>query len=222
MQPFNREGFAQRHEFVSMSFNLALYNGVIYAVTFDGDLLWYRHTGLQDGSRSWAARGKAQKIGNGWGNFKHLFSGGNGVIYAVTSDNKLLWYKHTGWQDGSASWATREPQQIGNGWNFKHLFSGGNGVIYAVNSDNQLLWYKHTGLQDGSRSWAARGKAQQIGNGWNYKQLFSGGDGVIYAVNSDNQLLWYKHTGWQDGSRSWDMSGEAQQIGNGWNYKQLF
>lgn len=146
--------------------------GVIYAVNDANQLLWYKHTGFQDGSRTWAVGGEAQKIGNGWGNFKHLFSGGNGVIYAVTSNNRLLWYKHTGWQDGSASWATREAQQIGNGWNFRQLFSGGDGVIYAVNSDNQLLWYKHTGWQDGSRSWAASGAAQQIGNGWNFRQLF--------------------------------------------------
>ncbi len=105
--------------------------------------------------------GKGFRAGReGW-NFKHVFSGGNGVINAVTQDNRLLWYRHTGAATGQSTWAPHLPVaagrldgQIGEGWDFKHVFSGGNGVIYAVTNDNRLLWYRHTGFADGRDAWA--------------------------------------------------------------------
>ena len=166
-------------------------DGVIYAVTQDYRLLWYRHTGFATGQDTWAphlpvAPGHLDgQIGEGW-NFKHVFSGGNGVIYAVTQDNRLLWYRHTGFADGRDSWAPHLPVpaghlagQIGEGWDFNQVFSGGDGVIYAVTHDYRLLWYNHTGAADGRDSWAphlpvpAGQLAGQIGGGWNFKHVFS-------------------------------------------------
>jgi hypothetical protein len=94
----------------------------IYAVANNGDLLWYRHDGRNDGSEKWAFDAP-KKVGNGW-NFKQLFSGGNGIIYAVANNGDLLWYRHDGRNDGSEKWAFDAPKKIGNGWNFKQLFSG--------------------------------------------------------------------------------------------------
>ena len=56
-------------------------NGVIYAVTDDGDLLYYRDL-ARDGTAQWANGGGGQKIGSGWQNFLTVFCGGDGVIYA--------------------------------------------------------------------------------------------------------------------------------------------
>jgi hypothetical protein len=70
----------------------------------------------------------------GWAGFKALFSGGNGIIYAVDQQGQLLFYRdHT--QDGTGDVNT--PSVIGlGGWaGFKALFSGGNGIIYAVEDD---------------------------------------------------------------------------------------
>ena len=47
-------------------------DGVIYALTRVGDLLWYRHEGRNDGTFNWAAR-SGEKVGHSW-KFKHLFS----------------------------------------------------------------------------------------------------------------------------------------------------
>jgi hypothetical protein len=47
-------------------------NGVIYGVALNGDLLWYRHDGRNDGSFAWAAN-SARKVGIGW-NFNQVFS----------------------------------------------------------------------------------------------------------------------------------------------------
>jgi hypothetical protein len=166
-------------------------NGVIYAVTQDNRLLWYRHTGAATGQSTWAphlpvAAGRLDgQIGEGW-DFKHVFSGGNGVIYAVTNDNRLLWYRHTGFADGRDAWAPHLPVpaghiagQIGEGWNFKQVFSGGDGVIYAVTQDNRLLWYRHTGFADGRDAWASHLPVPaghldgQIGGGWDFKHVYS-------------------------------------------------
>jgi hypothetical protein len=48
-------------------------HGVGYPVTTDGDLLWYRHDGRDDGSPRWVYD-SPRKIGNGW-NFKQRSHG---------------------------------------------------------------------------------------------------------------------------------------------------
>ena len=113
-------------------------NGVIYAVTpyvpavyptttgghyipaSGGELKWYRHTGQADGSFRWAA-GSGNVVGTGWGDFKELFSGGDGVIYGVNSDDELVWYRHDGRTDGSFHWAPGSGNVVGSGWTFEHL-----------------------------------------------------------------------------------------------------
>lgn len=67
----------------------------------------------------------------GWEEFTSLFSGGNGIIYAVNNAGQLLFYRDST-QDGTGDVDT--PRVIGlGGWtDFKFLFPGGNGIIYAV------------------------------------------------------------------------------------------
>ena len=100
-------------------------DGVIYTVQDNGDLLWYRHDGRGDGSFAWAEPGSGKKVGNGWSNFKHVFSGGDGVIYAVRDNGDLLWYRHDGWGDGSFAWAAGSGTKVDKGWsNFIEVLSG--------------------------------------------------------------------------------------------------
>ena len=115
----------------------------------------------------------------GWQNFKFLFSGGNGIIYAVDQDGRLLFYRDTT-QNGTGDVAN--PSVIGQGgWqNFKFLFSGGNGIIYAVDQAGQLLFYRDT-TQNGTGD-VANPSVIGLGGWQNFKFLFSGGNGIIYAV----------------------------------------
>jgi hypothetical protein len=180
-------------------------NGVIYGITpyvpghysdvygggyiaaSGGALKWYRHDGRDDGSFRWAA-GSGNVVGTRWDGFKQVFSGGNGVIYAVTpyvpahasdvygggwipaSGGELKWYRHVGQADGSFRWAAGSGTVVGWGWDFKQLFSGGDGVIYGINSDDQLVWYRHDGRADGSFSWAP-GSGNVVGVGWDFQHL---------------------------------------------------
>jgi N,N-dimethylformamidase len=189
--------------------------GVIYAVTDSGDLLFFRDP-AQDGTGSLAFGGVGQKIGDGWASFVHAFSGGNGIIYAVAQNGDLLFFRDQA-RDGTASWAFGGVgQKIGDGWaNFTHIFSGGNGIIYAVAQNGDLLFFRDQ-AQDGTASLAFGGVGQKIGDGWgNFVQLFSGGNGIIYGVAQNGDLLFFRDQA-QDGTASWAFGGVGQKIGGDW------
>ncbi|WP_449420615.1 tachylectin-related carbohydrate-binding protein [Phormidium nigroviride] len=136
----------------------------------------------------------------------------------VSSD--LCWYQHSGWQDGSTSWASNNCTKVGSGWNFRTVFASSNGVIYGINANNELLWYQHRGWQDGSASWAS-GTGTRVGTGWSFGTVFASSNGVIYGINANKELCWYKHNGWQNGSASW-ASNNCTKVGSGWNFKTVF
>jgi hypothetical protein len=147
--------------------------GVIYAVTAKGELWWFRHEGHGDGTERWTNKEGGMWMLEGWGTYKHVFYGGDGVIYAVSADDRLLWYHHEGHDDGTVRWTSEEGRTVGTGWGFKRLFSAGDGVIYGVNANNELLWYRHDGRDDGTPRWAAP-QGKTVGTGWNFKEIFSG------------------------------------------------
>ena len=147
-----------------------------------GRLLWHRHLGWADGSDRWAQAPKT--IGQGW-DFKHVFSGGDGVIYAINHDGDLVWYRHLGREDGRFVWDG--PRTVGHGWDFAQVFSAGDGVIYAVEpmveplvrveertgppTGGRLFWYRHLGWADGTDSWAEGPKT--VGKGWEFEHVFA-------------------------------------------------
>lgn len=54
------------------------------------------------------------------------------VTWSVSRPVELLWYKHTGQQDGTANWASEEGKLVGSGWSFPRVFAGPDGVIYGT------------------------------------------------------------------------------------------
>ena len=60
-------------------------------------------------------------MGQGWQNFKTVFAGGDGIVYAMDPNGDLHWYRHNGRADGSFNWSG--PTKVGTGWqNFKSVF----------------------------------------------------------------------------------------------------
>ncbi|MDR4504926.1 MAG: tachylectin-related carbohydrate-binding protein [Candidatus Scalindua sp.] len=166
--------------------------GVIYAIRDNGDILWYKHEGHSDGAFTWA-QDSGKQVGHGW-DFKHVFSGGGGIVYAIEnksldprtgqrSGGDLLWYRQDRWQDGSGDWAG--PSIAGTGWgDFNQVFHGGGEIIYAIqetsrnpetgqHTGGQLLWYRHQGRDNGANNWA-QGSGRVVGLLWNFAQVFSG------------------------------------------------
>ena len=180
---------------------------------YDGRLLFFLY-GNENGTGSVSA---SSVIGDsGWNAFKFLFSGGNGIIYAVDPEGDLLFYRDYN-QDGTGNVA--DPSVIGHGgWaDFKFLFSGGNGIIYAVDGGGDLLFYRDHN-QDGTGNVA---HPSVIGHGgWaDFKFVFSGGNGIIYAVNHRGELLFYRDHN-QDGTGN---VADPSIIGTGFGvYKFLF
>lgn len=196
-------------------------DGIIYTITNSGKLLWSRHDGRFTGSQVWANPGKATLIGNGWNKYTQVFSGGDGVIYAITTDGKMLWYRHSGWLDGVNKWATGSGNQVGKGWQDTiKVFSGGNGVIYSIMKSGLLRWHRHNGRLTGSDDWANKGAQRQVGYNWQgFRQVFTGGDGIIYGIKANGDLVWNRHVGWLTGVNAWASAPSTESgsiIANGW------
>lgn len=125
----------------------------------------------------------------GWQQFRQLFSGGEGIIYAVDPQGQLLFYRDR-FRDGTGD--VNSPAVIGQGgWQqMRFLFAGDSGVIYAVDSDGRLLFYRdhhRDGTGDvNSPSVIGQGGWQQ------FRKVFYGGDGIIYAVDQQGRLLFYR------------------------------
>lgn len=198
----------------------------LYAVKPDGRLTWFRHDGAAQGlgaNQSGAWIGGQPASGTGWGDFKQVAPGGGNVVYAVTHEGNLLWYRHNGFNTGARTeW--EGAKDVGAGWNIhKHVFGGGGrGILYAMTPEGKLRWHKHTGYADGTREWEA---SKEIGTGWgNFKHVFSAGDGIIYAVTLEGKLLWYQHLGHATGAATWQGPKEILRMGkeNWANYKHVF
>ena len=71
-------------------------DGVLYAIDAIGNLRWYKDTHRDgtpmDGHR---AEPRGPPSASGWGSFTQVFSGGDGVLYAIDRDGNLRWYKDT-------------------------------------------------------------------------------------------------------------------------------
>src|SRR5262249_53411321 len=114
----------------------------LYGVRPDGRLAWRRH----DSARLELGAGKAEawKVGSpsgsGWADLRQVLPGGRNVIYAVTKDGKLLWYRHNGFNTGGPKEWEGPKEIAGGGWgDFQRVFSGGRGVLYAVTPAGKIL-----------------------------------------------------------------------------------
>ena len=135
-----------------------------------------------------------------WQDFKFVFSGGNGIIYAVDQQGRLLFYRDVN-QDGTGEIPSLSVISQSGWQDFKFVFSGGNGIIYAVDQQGRLLFYRDTN-QDGTGDVANPSVIGQ--GGWQrFKFVFGGGNGIIYAVDQGEgfltRLLFYRDTN-QDGT----------------------
>lgn len=198
----------------------------IYAVNGKGNLLWYNHSGFQNGDAVWANNGSAKNVGYEWAGNTKIFKGDprgkDGVVYTVSKEGYLSWYKHNGYASGSTDWINGK--NVGIGFDGQQVFAAGGGVIYMIDNAGNLYWYKHLGYANGDKTWLNNGKGIKISNAtnnnWRNAQfVFSGSDGVIYSIDNNGNLYWNKHLGFADGTIRW--SGQTK-IGSGWqNLRQV-
>ncbi|HEY6797558.1 MAG TPA: N,N-dimethylformamidase beta subunit family domain-containing protein [Kineosporiaceae bacterium] len=208
-----------------MSFTmLTTDQNIFYAVTPDGDLLWFADlardgSNASDGSTGWAAA-SGNRIDTGWDRYSQIIAGGEGTLYALTPGGDLFWYQDAH-RNGSPGWAPRSGSRIGVGWNvFSQVFSGRDGILYAVKPTGELLWYRDT-HRDGTIGWDPH-SGSQIGIGWTtFPVVFSDGGGVIYGISSTGDLRWYRDLrrdgrNGPTGSSGWDPR-SGSRIGERWD-----
>lgn len=188
--------------------------GVIYAIDIDaggnGRLLYFKDL-ARNGNEHWAGGVKVLANG-GWEDYTRVFSGGDGILYAIGTNGDLYFFRDEA-RDGSVRWSFGGvPQKIGSGWNgVRDVAYGGDGIIYAVTPDGRLLWFRDLG-RNGTFSWANGGHGQEIGEGWSaFARVLSGQDGVLYGITPDGAMQFFRDLA-RDGTVAWDV-GAGQQIG---------
>jgi hypothetical protein len=97
--------------------------GVLYALTIGGELYRYHYDGRSAGSGT-LAFAEGQKIASNWNHYRYPFSAGDGVIYVLSEDHQLLWFRDDGYKDDTVNWAAAQPKVVGVGWQFHSIFSG--------------------------------------------------------------------------------------------------
>lgn len=210
-----------------------------------GDLYWHHHNSRKIGeANEWKGRELISRAER-WDNYKHVFGGGEGVVYAITQSGDLKWRRHLAWTNGKQRWT--EWKTIGRGgWNvFNGIFSGGNGVIYGYKNDGNLTWFRHIdwtnggleilgGIDISSNPFNPPWRGWHVPfRGWqdltSKKFIFSGGHGLIYAVipsyerNGQYDLVLFRHEDWINGSNIWadysdvDAKGHSLVGNGGWD-----
>jgi hypothetical protein len=201
-------------------------DGVMYAVTQAGLLLFYqdqRMDGTSNGvtGEGWAPTGGNQ-VGCGWGTMQQLIGGENGMLYAVNAAGQLVWYQDL-FRDG-----TRNSCAGQGGWNnagggdmspgfswtgYQHIFYGGNGILYAIDPSGNLRFCRDSGSNH-----QVSAPCPIIGVGWSgLRDIFSSGaPGVIYAINQNGDLLYFRdllRNGTNNVNSGWV---GPLPVGNGW------
>ena len=158
-------------------------------------------------------------IGRGWGGFAWAGAAGDGVIYALTTAGKLVWYRYV---DGA--WAAGSGAVVGTGFNpttrVTNIAVGANGWIYVVRPDKRLVAYHHLGRLTGKASWGNSG-GYVLGSGWTAGEVIAPqGDGVIYRQLNGN-LFWYHHSDPSAGPVTWNNGGRGVVVGKGWRFYDI-
>ncbi len=175
-------------------------DGVVYGLTWTGDLKWYRYSTASSG---WVA-GSGRVVGRGFTPRTKMINialGGDGRFYMVKTDGKLVLYRHTGRLTGAATWANPTGWTIGSGWTGNEIIiPNGDGTIYRQ-YQSALYWYRHTDPAAGAVTWSAR---RTIGSGWRFYDVLPAGAGVLYATQGGSgTVVVYRHGDPVGGSNGW-------------------
>ena len=187
-------------------------DGVLYALTTAGALLWYR---FDVAAGKWMT-GSGKTIGIGFtpgSKVVNIAIGANGWLYVVRPDGKLVVYQHVGRLTGSASWVNGSGYVIGSGWTGHEILAPqGDGTLYRQYAGD-LYWFHHTDPSKGPVTWANAGSAKKVGAGWRFYDLLAVGAGVLLATTAPSgQVSLYQHADPNGGAASWPVTGSKKYL----------
>jgi endonuclease/exonuclease/phosphatase family metal-dependent hydrolase len=167
--------------------------GILYAVSASGRLYYYRDL-ARNGTPDWENGGISVEIGlgQGWADYRWLLGDGDGVLYAVSHEGTLWYYRHLSqaatpvWDNGGQGKVVAEGFQ-----RFRSVFTGRNGVIYGILPNGDLYYFRDA-ARDGTGNLQPDSAGLMIGNGWNrFAHVFSTGGGDLYGVEPDGDVFYY-------------------------------
>jgi hypothetical protein len=139
-------------------------HGVVYQLTGIGILRWTKYWDYERGGATGIQAWHKERKAPGHWPYQTVFSGGEGVLYGIHFDGRLMWHKHVGYQNGSDTWLG--PIRVGDGWSaVTKIFSPGKGHIYAVQPNGDLTYYRHLGWETGKYVWDEKVQGK-IAEGW--------------------------------------------------------
>jgi hypothetical protein len=183
----------------------AMEHNILYSVSPDGTLTWYRHMmKYANGNRNAAPThsfNPPKTVGSGWaGGHKDVMPMGLMGIYSLRDDGTLRWNWHLGFADGSFNWV--DSREIAKGLSgFTQIVAQDQGILYArIQGDPGIFWGATSNYDNKkgapSASIPLRLTSQTI-NFAAFKTIFAGGKGVLYGIGHDNRLYWMKHNFYQ-------------------------
>ncbi|MFH0521842.1 tachylectin-related carbohydrate-binding protein, partial [Streptomyces sp. M41] len=97
----------------------------------------------------WTAGAGGNKISGGWNIYDKVFSGSEGVIYAIKPNGDLHWYRHDGWKKGTAHWtAGAGGNKISGGWNIYDKVFSGDTYVPTVRLHAKILTTPDVAVED--------------------------------------------------------------------------
>jgi N,N-dimethylformamidase beta subunit-like, C-terminal/Tachylectin len=125
--------------------------------------------------------------------YLQLVGGGNGVLYAVQADGKLLWHRHTGWEASTAEWAPGSGRVIGWGWHqYRTVMGAEDGSLWGLRGDGTIVHKRYllTDNESGAGIWSGE---QEVGSGFARFERVFGYDGHIYGISEGGRLAGFKY-----------------------------
>lgn len=161
-------------------------------------------------------------VGTGWGSFAELHATRASVVYAVSGDGAIDWYREDDVARGPNGWAGPNRVHAPRGlWALGESYetvNAGNGSLYQIRQHadgfrfrRSLELMSHAGIADGS---GVFGDSSLVAAEWpSYAQVFGGDGGVIYGIDAAGDLFWHRHSTFPVPSTQ--LEGPVK-IGNGW------
>src|SRR5262245_36959247 len=120
--------------------------------------------------------------------YLQLVGGGDGVLYAIQADGKLIWHRHVGWEASTAEWAQGSGRVIGWGWHqYRTVMGSQDGSLWALRGDGTIVHKRYllTDNESGAGIWSGE---EEVGTGFQRFERVFGYDGHVYGIAEGRRL----------------------------------
>ena len=168
-------------------------------------MLFYRYSGMADGSASWWSRARRSAPAGTLGTSLRATTVPSTPSRTTTRCSST---GYSGMADGSADWSV-QGKEIGTGWNFKQVFAGDRGdhLRHSGRRQDALLPVQRDGRRFGQLVGPGQGDRHQA----KFRQVFAGDNEChLRAPRTTATCFSTGYSGMADGSASWSVQGKCR------------